>query len=120
VRAALAGVLAPRGASARIAKLLKRGGYTFSFDAPSSGKLVIDWDYHPPRKRHARKPRPVRVAGRTASIKKAGRVKVEVKLTKRGRALLAHARREKLTATASFTPIGQSTTTRSKVIELKR
>ncbi len=120
VRAALAALLAPRGAAARIAKLLKRGGYTFSFDAPSSGKLVIDWDYHPPRKGRHRKPRPVRVAARTASIRKAGRVKVTIKLTKRGRALLAHARRVKLTATVRFTPIGQSTTTRSKVIELKR
>jgi beta-galactosidase len=120
VRSALAGVLSPRGASARIAKLLRRGGYTFSFAAPSSGKLVIDWDYEPPRKHHAHKPRPVRVAARTVSIKKAGRVAVKVKLTKRGRRLLEHAKRERLTARVSFTAIGQSTMTRTKVIELKR
>jgi beta-galactosidase len=120
VRSALAGLLAPRGPAARIAKLLKRNGYTFRFDAPSSGKLVIDWDYAPPRKRHARKPKPVRVAARTLSIKKAGRISVKLKLTKRGRRLLAHAKRERLTVRVSFTPIGQSTTTRLKIIELKR
>ena len=120
VRSALAGLLVPRGAAARIAKLLKRGGYTFRFEAPSSGKLVIDWDYAPPRKRHARKPKPVRVAARTVSIKKAGRVAVKLKLTKRGRHLLQHAKRERLTVRVSFTPIGQSTTTRTKIIELKR
>jgi beta-galactosidase len=120
VRSALAGLLAPHGAAARIAKLLKRGGYTFRFDAPSSGKLVVDWEYTPPRKRHARKPKPVQVAARTVSVKKAGRVSVKVKLTKRGRRLLQHARRERLTIRVSFTPIGQSTTTRTRVIELTR
>jgi beta-galactosidase len=120
VRSALAGLLAPHGAAARIAKLLKRGGYTFRFDAPSSGKLVIDWDYAPPRKGHARKPKPVRVAGRTVSIRKAGRIFVKVKLTKRGRRLLEHAKRERLTVRVSFTPIGQSTTTRTRVIKLTR
>ncbi|HEX3830552.1 MAG TPA: hypothetical protein VHW04_01205, partial [Solirubrobacteraceae bacterium] len=120
VRSALAGLLVPHGPAARIAKLLKRNGYTFRFDAPSSGKLVIDWDYSPPRKRHARKPKPVRVAARTVSVKKAGRISVKLKLTKRGRRLLAHAKRERLTVRVSFTPIGQPTTTRLKIIELKR
>jgi beta-galactosidase len=120
VRSALAPLLAPRGGAARIARLLKRGGYTFRFDAPSSGKLVIDWDYTPPRKRHARKPKPVRVAARTVSVKRAGEVSVTVKLTKAGRRLLKPAKRERLTVRVSFTPIGRSTTTRSKVIELKR
>jgi beta-galactosidase len=120
VRSALAGLLAPGGPAARITKLLKRGGYTFRFDAPSSGKLVIDWEHAPPRKRHARKPKPVRVAGRTVSVKRAGRISVTVKLTKAGRRLLKPAKRERLTVRVSFTPIGQSTTTRTKVIELKR
>jgi hypothetical protein len=120
VRSALAGILSPKGASARIARLLKLGSYTFRFDAPSTGKLVIDWDYEPPRGYGAKKPKPVVVAGATASIKKAGRVSVKVKLTKPGRRLLKQARRQKLTARVSFTPIGRSTTTSSRVIELKR
>jgi beta-galactosidase len=120
VRSALAALLAPHGAAARIATLLRRGGYTFRFDAPSSGKLVIDWDYAPRRKGRARRPKPVRVAARTVSIRRAGRLSVKVKLTKRGRRLLKHATRERLTVRVSFTPIGQSTTTRTKVIELAR
>jgi hypothetical protein len=43
-----------------------------------------------------------------------------VKLTKAGRRLLKRAKRERLTVRVSFTPIGQSTTTRTRVIELKR
>jgi hypothetical protein len=120
VRSALAGVLSPKGGSARIAKLLQRGSYTFRFDAPSTGKLVIVWDYEAPRGGHAKKPKPVPVAAGGASIKKAGGVSVKVKLTKRGRRLLEAATRQKLTARVGFTPIGRSTTTSNKVIELKR
>ncbi len=120
VRSALAGILSPTGASARIGRLLERGSYTFRFDAPSTGKLVIDWDYQPPHGHGAKKPKPVPVAAATTSVKQAGRVSVKVKLTKRGRRLLASAKRQTLTARVSFTPIGRSTTTSSSVIELKR
>ncbi len=81
VRSALAGVLAPTGASARIAKLVKRGAYTFAFKAPSSGKLVIDW-YQVPANEHAKR---VLVASATASIKKAGKLSVKLTLTKAGK-----------------------------------
>ncbi len=122
VKAALAAVLSPRGAQARIAKLLHNAGYTFTFDAPSTGKLVIDWYDVTKRARTAdhRKPRKVLVALASESIKKAGPVKVKVKLTPRGRSLLKHAKRQRLTVQARFTPMGESTTTTSKVITLKR
>ncbi len=121
VRLALAAVLSPRGAGGRISKLLKHSGYTFRFDAPSTGKLVIDWYHVPPGvKRHAKRRPMVLVAVARVSIKKAGRVKVKLKLTARGRSLLHHAHRERLTVRASFTPIGESTTTVSRIINLKR
>lgn len=117
----MAAVLSPRGAGARISKLLKHSGYTFRFDAPSTGKLVIDWYHVPPGvKRHAKRRPMVLVAVARVSIKKAGRVKVKLKLTARGRSLLHHAHRERLTVRASFTPIGESTTTVSRIINLKR
>jgi hypothetical protein len=59
------------------------------------------------------------VAAGTESIKRAGQVSVTVKLSKQGRRLLQHAKRVRLTAQVSFTPIGSSSTTRSKLIELK-
>jgi hypothetical protein len=122
VKAALAAVLSPRGAQARIAKLLHHAGYTFTFDAPSTGKLVIDWYYvtKPARTSNNPKPRKVLIASASQSIKKAGQTKVNVKLTPRGRSLLKHANRPRLTVQARFTPIGESTTTSSKIIALRR
>ena len=122
VKAALAAVLSPRGAQSRIAKLLHNAGYTFTFDAPSTGKLVIDWYYvtKPARTADHRKPRKVLVASVSRSIKKAGPAKVKVKLTRSGRSLLKHAKRQRLTVQARFTPMGESTTTSAKVITLKR
>jgi beta-galactosidase len=122
VKAALAAVLSPRGAQARIGRLLRNSGYTFTFGAPSTGKLVIDWYYvtKPARSSHNRRPRKVLVASASQSIKKAGRARVKVKLTARGRSLLKHAKRQRLVVEARFTPMGESTTTSSKVITLKR
>jgi beta-galactosidase len=120
VKSALAAVLSPRGAQARIAKLLRNSGYTFRFDAPSTGKLVIDWYFVTKPARHSSKPRKVLVASASESLKTAGQIKVKVKLTARGRSLLKHAKRTRLTVEARFTPMGESTTTSSKVIALKR
>jgi beta-galactosidase len=122
VKSRLAAVLSPRGAQARIAKLLRNSGYTFRFDAPSTGKLVIDWyDVSSPTRHSAkRKPTQTLVASASESIKRAGETKVKVKLNARGRSLLKHAKRQRLMVTARFTPMGESTTTASKVIILKR
>jgi len=122
VRSALAAVLSPRGADGRIAKLLQHSGYTFRFDAPSAGRLVIDW-YYVPRGAHVAKsrgPTKVLVAATSASIKRPGPGKIKLRLTARGRSLLRRAKHERLTVKASFTPAGQSTTTSSSVINLKR
>jgi hypothetical protein len=99
-------VLRPRGAAGTIQDLLRYGGYTVHFDAPSGGKLAIDW-YHLPKVAARRsRPRPVRMASASQSVRGAGPVSVKIKLTASGRSLLAHAEREQLTATASFTPTG--------------
>lgn len=122
VKSALAAVLSPHGARARIAKLLRNSGYTFTFDAPSTGKLVIDWYdiVRPPRGAKHGKTEKLLVASASASIKAAGEIKVKVRLNARGRSLLKHSRRQRLTVQASFTPMGESTTTLSRVITLKR
>jgi beta-galactosidase len=122
VRSALAALLSPRGAQARIARLLHNSGYAFEFDAPSTGKLVIDWYYSPAAARpaKARKPKQVVVAAASESIKQAGKTKVKLELNVRGRSLLRHAKRQRLTVQASFTPMGESTTTASRVITLRR
>jgi beta-galactosidase len=118
VRAALLAVLTPKGAQARIAKLLQHSGYTFKFDAPATGRLVIDWYARLSSESH--RPRSVLVASASASIKKPGDVQVKVRLNPRGRSLLRHAERQRLTVRASFTPLGRSTTTASRVITVRR
>jgi beta-galactosidase len=119
VRAALLAVLSPKGPQARIARLLAHSGYTFTFDAPSTGKLVIDWyAVQPGAKPH--KPRRLLVAAASESIKKPGKVRVKVRLNSRGRSVLRHAERRRLTVQARFTPMGRSATTASRVITVQR
>ncbi len=120
VRAALARVLRPRGAAGTIQALLRHGGYTVHFDAPSGGKLALDW-YHVPKVVARRsRPRPVRVASASRSVRRAGPVAVKIALTASGRSLLRHAERERLTATASFAPTGEPATRSSQVITVAR
>jgi hypothetical protein len=53
-------------------------------------------------------------------LKQAGKAKVKIALTRKGRKVLKPAQRIKLTAKGSFTPTGASTTTTTKAITLKR
>jgi beta-galactosidase len=122
VRAALAAILRPRGRQGRIPQLLTNGGYIVRFKAPSAGRLAIDWYYLPHGEHDAtgKKPGRILVATTTDRLRKAGAVPVKVKLTPRGRSLLRHARHERLTAQASFTPTGQPAVRVSRVISLSR
>jgi hypothetical protein len=127
VKAALHTVLAPSGAGARIKALLKAGGYTFAFDAPSAGKLALDWYWLPrgarlPRARQARPPaKPVLVASVRARIRRTGEIKVKVKLSRAGRMRLRSTRRSlTLTGQSSFTPTGAKRTTRHRTFTIRR
>ena len=122
VRAALAAILRPRGRQGRIPQLLRDRGYTVRFNVPSPGRLVINWYYLPQGEHHAkrRKPRQILVATTTDRLRKAGVVPVKIRLTPRGRSLLAHAQHQRLTVQASFTPAGQPTVRASRVISLSR
>ena len=94
--------------------------YPVHFDAPSDGKLAIDW-YHLPRVAARRsRPGPVRMASASQSVRGAGTVSVKIKLSPSGRSLLAHAEREQLTATASFAPTGGPAARSSQVITVAR
>ncbi len=120
VRAALLRVLKPHGKAARIGHLLRDGGYSFSFTAPSAGRLVIGW-YRVPKGAHiARAKKPVLVASGSAVFHKAEKGTIKVSLTHKGRKLLKHATRVKLTAKATFTPAGGPGTSATKIITLTR
>jgi hypothetical protein len=80
--------------------VLKGGGYSFAFDAPSAGQLSSSWSLVA-RTGHVAG---VLIASARTRIANGGRVEINVALTRRGRALMAAARQLKLTATATFTP----------------
>jgi hypothetical protein len=120
VKAALSRVLTPRGKAAMIGRLLKHGGYSFSFTAPSAGRLVIRWYLVRKGAHVAKAKKPVLVASANVVLHKAGKATIKVSLTGKGRKLLKHAKRIKLIAKATFTPAGGTATSTTKTITLKR
>ena len=114
LRGLLGNVLVVHGRTARIRRaLLQRGGYSFTFGAPSAGRLSIAWY----QVQHGHR---VMVAIVNVLLHKAGNAKIELVLTRRGRILLKRAARMTLAAQGGFTPVGQSTTSASRTITLIR
>ncbi len=118
IRTALLTVLGPSGKSARIGQLLKHGSYSFSFMAPSTGRLAISWYQVPRGAQLTRAKKPVLVARSSVDVHKPGRGNIKIVLTASGRKLLNGARRLKLTTKATFTPTGQDATSTTKTITL--
>jgi hypothetical protein len=110
IRTLLRSELFPRGGAARLAPVLKRGGYTTAFKAPEAGGALVTW-YWLPRGAHVgrRHPaKPVAVASGRLSFSEAGEQKLKLELTHAGRSLLEHSRQLSLTAKGTFTPEGQA------------
>jgi len=120
IEAALQAILGAHGKNASIKSLLKHGGYSVSFDAPGAGALVISWDATPSGARSAKSRKPVLIASGRASFANAGTATVKIKLTGKGRSLLKHSKRLKLTEKSSFTPTGQPSTSASKSFSIRR
>jgi hypothetical protein len=121
ILAALLGALTPDGAAGRIANVRKHGRCVLSFDAPAAGRVAITWFLVPKGGyvSHADKlPRPVAVASGGAVAAHAGKLSVAVKLNVKGRSLLAHARRLKLTAKGSFSIKGRAVVSATKTFVL--
>jgi len=97
LRSLLDRLLAPSGRGAKIGQLLEHAGYAASFNALTRGRLTIAW-YLVPRGAHLASAKPVLVASGGVSLAGAGPAKLKIKLTPRGRGLLAHARRLALIA----------------------
>jgi hypothetical protein len=110
IRALLRGELVPRRGAARLARVLKSGGYTIAFKAPEPGTAVVTWYRPAPGARlgKRRRTRPVTIASGTLTFSEAGEKKLKLELTPAGRSLLEHSRRLSLTATGTFTPEGQA------------
>lgn len=125
--AALAHALTPRGSGAKIAAILKVGGYAVRVRLLRAGTETITW-YEVPKGAHVAagrkaKPKPIVVATGTRRLTKAGTATLRLKLTRRGKALLrkvARGRRLALTAKASFTPKGGRKIAKTQKIGLRR
>jgi hypothetical protein len=122
IKAELVKQLAPARKAAKIAALLKRRGYTYSFRTLTAGTLKIGW-YWTPRGHRGKakaKPKPVLVAIGKATFSKAGRVKLRVKLTRTGMRMLKAARSVRLTAKGIYRPSGKPAVTATKRFVLRR
>jgi hypothetical protein len=122
IAALLAGGLTPSGKAAKIAALVKSGGFAVVFKALAPGTVVIDWYQVPPgAKLLARKakPKPVLVAAGQRVFSAAGTATIKIKLTAAGIRLLKHAKQLKLTAKGTFTPTGKAHITTTRVFVLK-
>jgi hypothetical protein len=121
IKAGLLKSIAPHGKGARIAALLKKKGYSFSFAALVGGSAQISW-YFVPKGAHLSKakPKPVLVASGRKSFAKAGGAKMTIKLTSKGRKLLKHAKRLKLTGKGAFSVSGGGKVSARKTFTLKR
>jgi len=122
IAAALAAALAPSGKAAKIAALLKHGGFAFKLSALEAGSATVDWLDVPPGAKLARhgKPKPVLVAAGHLSFAAAGTGVIKLKLTGAGKRLLKHAKRVKLTAVGTFAPTGAPTVRAARAFLLTR
>jgi hypothetical protein len=107
----------PSGRAARIGSLVGHGGYTLSFRALSAGSLMISWYAQPHGAAHA-----VLVAHVHLGLAGAGRVKVRVVLTARGRRMLRRAPRGEVRVLAKgvLTASGQTPVSVSRNVTLTR
>lgn len=113
LRGLVGNALGVHGQAARIPALVKRGGYSFTFTAPSAGRLAISWY-------RIQRGRKILVATVNVRLHRPGSTKLDLVLTRTGRNLLKHAGRMTLAAQGGFTPVGQATASASRTITLIR
>jgi hypothetical protein len=119
IKALLLKALTPKGKPAKIAAILKHGGYSLSFKAPSAGKLTYSW-YLVPKGAHLSAAKPVLIASGNARFGKLGPVTITIKLTPKGKKLLKEHRKLKLTAKGTYTPAGANAVSATKSFVLSR
>jgi hypothetical protein len=104
--------------SARIKRLLRSGGWSFSFSSLAAGVLEVVWTQVP--KGHvSSKHKPAVIARVTVSFTAAGKQTIKLKLTSAGRRLLRRSTGMKITARASFTRPAKLPAIWTKVLKLK-
>jgi hypothetical protein len=107
IRSLLAHTITPRRKHL-IHALIRNDGYSLSFSAPSTGQATVNWysAAHPGRLTKA-----LLIAKGQGVFSRAGNVRIEIKLTRKGQTLLAHRNHLKLIAQGTFTPTGSTAVT---------
>jgi hypothetical protein len=119
LRSLLARLLTPGGRGAKIGRLLENGGYSASFTSLTAGRLTISW-YLVPKGAHLASAKPVLVASGSSSPTAPGPAKLKIKLTRKGRGMLAHARRLALTAKGTLKPSSGTALSAKRSFTVKR
>jgi hypothetical protein len=97
--ASLRPLLSPRGSAAKFPKLRRTHSYKFTYHALEAGRVTVRWYQISGHRKHKHK---TLVASGVAKARRAGVVKLTVRLTARGRRLVAAGHRLHLTADVSF------------------
>jgi hypothetical protein len=105
---------APRGPNARVATLLHRDGFAFTFSAPGAGLLTATWY------RAGKKGSPLVVARGTAEFSAAKARAVTVRLTARGRRLLQGASKLPIVVVVDFEPTAGAPLSSRESLTLRR
>ncbi len=106
--------------SPTLTQLRRRGGYPLRFEAPRSGRFVVDW-YVVARPSRNERVRRVLVAHGARTADAGDRVVLRLRLTVAGRRLLNRStRRTSVRATSTFAPPGGKPISRSRTIRVTR
>jgi hypothetical protein len=116
LEAVLLSALTPKGKSAKIGALLAHKGYAVTLHVLAAGQATISW-YATPKAAHAKQ---VLVASGRIGFTRAGTTKITIKLTSKGRALLAQSSQLTLSAKGTITATGQRAVAITKRFAAKR
>jgi hypothetical protein len=126
IKASLARQLVPTGKAAKIAALLKSGGYLLPFTALEAGTVVVQWYLVPHGAKLAKKAKsrskakPILVASGKQMFSGAGHGTINVRLTAAGKRLLKHVKSLKLMAKGTFSGTGSQPVSIAKNFVLRR
>ena len=111
--------LVPSGKAAKIARILKHGGYALQLKGLTAGTVTVSW-YQAPTHGHIAGAHPLLVATGSRTFTSARAAPLAIHLTSTGRELLQHVTVVKLTARAAFAPPSGTPITVMRIITLRR
>jgi hypothetical protein len=112
LRALLSSLLTAHGKTAKITSLLRHGGYSLQWSAPSAGRLTVSWYATGARGRL------ILIATASRSFARPATARIILALTAAGERLLRSSHSLMVRATASFAPEGHPATTAQKSFTL--